>query len=209
MPFSPAWRPFGDVVAVGPVRFLTALGIGGEWAAGAALVAEVWPEQKRARAAGWLQSAWAAGFLLAAVLNLGLGQYGWRPLFVVGLFPAAVALLVRLLGKGAVALTRAREQATTSKDERLKSVPGTLQARLRARPLIGSGLPSYSRCSVMGRDELDADAGAVVPSCQGMIQTRSHAMSARGRCWLNAGALAGYLSFGPIADRFDGAPLLR
>ena len=33
-------------------RFLTALGIGGEWAAGAALVAEVWPEQKRAKAAG-------------------------------------------------------------------------------------------------------------------------------------------------------------
>src|SRR5512147_682753 len=43
-------------------RFLTALGIGGEWAAGAALVAEVWPENQRSRAAGLLQSAWAAGF---------------------------------------------------------------------------------------------------------------------------------------------------
>jgi MFS family permease len=38
-------------------RFLTALGIGGEWAAGAALVAETWPEEKRAKAAGILQSA--------------------------------------------------------------------------------------------------------------------------------------------------------
>src|SRR5437899_2789496 len=47
-------------------RFLTALGIGGEWAAGAALVAEVWPEGKRAKAAGMLQSAWAAGFFIAA-----------------------------------------------------------------------------------------------------------------------------------------------
>lgn len=43
-------------------RFLTALGIGGEWAAGAAIVAETWSEDKRARAAGILQSAWAAGF---------------------------------------------------------------------------------------------------------------------------------------------------
>ncbi len=43
-------------------RFLTALGIGGEWAAGAAIVAETWPEDKRAKAAGILQSAWAVGF---------------------------------------------------------------------------------------------------------------------------------------------------
>lgn len=43
-------------------RFLTALGIGGEWAAGAAIVAETWPEANRAKAAGILQSAWAVGF---------------------------------------------------------------------------------------------------------------------------------------------------
>ena len=76
-------------------RFLTALGIGGEWAAGAALVAEVWPEEKRARAAGILQSAWAARFLLAATINLSLRDYGWRPIFVVGVAPAFVAILVR------------------------------------------------------------------------------------------------------------------
>src|SRR5262245_1941022 len=80
-------------------RFVTALGIGGEWAAGAALVAEVWPEAKRARAAGILQSAWAAGFLLAAVLNLLLRNAGWRPMFVVGVAPAVVALVVRLAVK--------------------------------------------------------------------------------------------------------------
>src|SRR5215471_4614113 len=77
-------------------RFLTALGIGGEWAAGAALVAEVWPEQKRAQAAGLLQSAWAAGFLTAAVVNLLMRECGWRPIFVVGVGPALVALLVRV-----------------------------------------------------------------------------------------------------------------
>src|SRR2546428_13869057 len=79
-------------------RFLTALGIGGECAAGAALVAEVWPEEKRAKAAGILQSAWAAGFFPAALFNLLLRGYGWRVLFVVGVVPAPVAPLVRLWG---------------------------------------------------------------------------------------------------------------
>ena len=65
-------------------RFLTALGIGGEWAAGAALVAEVWPDAKRAKAAGVLQSAWAVGFLIAAVVSLLMRERGWRSLFVVG-----------------------------------------------------------------------------------------------------------------------------
>src|SRR2546422_10684627 len=77
-------------------RFLTALGIGGEWAAGASLVAEVWPEEKRAKAAGILQSAWAAGFFLAALFNLLLRGYGWRVLFVVGVVPAIVGFFVRL-----------------------------------------------------------------------------------------------------------------
>jgi MFS family permease len=77
-------------------RFLTALGIGGEWAAGAALVAESWPEDKRAKAAGILQSAWAVGFFLAALCNLVLKDaYGWRGLFLIGILPAFVTLLIR------------------------------------------------------------------------------------------------------------------
>src|SRR6185503_12653403 len=55
-------------------RFLTALGIGGEWAAGAAIVAETWPEDKRAKAAGVLQAAWAVGVFLAATVNLTLKE---------------------------------------------------------------------------------------------------------------------------------------
>jgi MFS family permease len=77
-------------------RFLTALGIGGEWAAGAALVAEVWPESKRSKAAGILQSAWAVGFLIAALVGLFMRGQSWRWFFVVGVAPAVVALLVRM-----------------------------------------------------------------------------------------------------------------
>jgi MFS family permease len=76
-------------------RFLTALGIGGEWAAGAALVAETWPEEKRAKAAGILQSAWAVGFFVAASFNLLLKGSSWRVMFIIGILPAFVSLLVR------------------------------------------------------------------------------------------------------------------
>src|SRR6185295_4008463 len=46
-------------------RFITGLGLGGEWAAGAALVAEVWPDRLRAKAGAMLQSAAAFGYFFA------------------------------------------------------------------------------------------------------------------------------------------------
>lgn len=71
-------------------RFLTALGIGGEWAAGAALVAEAFRSSGRAPAAIVLQSAAAFGPALAALANLGLAGKPWQWLFFVGLVPAVL-----------------------------------------------------------------------------------------------------------------------
>src|SRR5688572_8545828 len=69
---------------VAGVRFLTALGLGGEWAAGAALIAEVFPDRARAGAAALLQSAAAFGPALAAVANLKVAAADWRVLFLIG-----------------------------------------------------------------------------------------------------------------------------
>ena len=76
-------------------RFLTALGIGGEWAAGAALVAETFPNELRGIAAAMLQSAAAFGPIFAAIANLTLASTSWRALFVVGVLPALVCVLIR------------------------------------------------------------------------------------------------------------------
>lgn len=78
------------------LRFLTGLGIGGEWAAGAALVAEAFPDRSRAPAASVLQSAAAFGPALAAVANLGLAHQGWRALFLIGVLPAVMTVFIRL-----------------------------------------------------------------------------------------------------------------
>ncbi|MCX7801305.1 MAG: MFS transporter [Fimbriimonadales bacterium] len=77
------------------IRFLTALGIGGEWAAGTALVAEALPNRTRAMAAGFLQSAAALGPVLAALANLALKDQSWRWLFVVGVAPALLTIWIR------------------------------------------------------------------------------------------------------------------
>ncbi|MBV6503958.1 MAG: putative metabolite transport protein YjhB [Fimbriimonadales bacterium] len=81
---------------VAVVRFITGLGIGGEWAAGAALVAEVFPDRARAAAASFLQSAAAIGPVFASLLNLAEPHFGWRFLFLAGIAPAAVVIVIRI-----------------------------------------------------------------------------------------------------------------
>jgi len=77
-------------------RFLLGLGMGGEWATGAALVAETWRAQHRAKALGLMQSGYAVGYALAAIIAaLVLPRQGWRAVFFVGILPALLTLWVR------------------------------------------------------------------------------------------------------------------
>lgn len=82
---------------VAVLRFLTALGIGGEWAAGAALVAESFPDRARGPAAALLQSAAAFGPWLASVANLSIPTNQWRLLFLIGVLPAVLCAVIRVL----------------------------------------------------------------------------------------------------------------
>jgi MFS family permease len=78
------------------LQALAGIGIGGEWAAGAALIAESWPERTRARVLVVMQMCFAAGFFLAALINLIIGPIGWRYVFIAGAAPALITLFVRL-----------------------------------------------------------------------------------------------------------------
>jgi MFS family permease len=85
-----------DVWHLAIARIVLGLGMGGEWATGAALVAETWPAQHRGKAMGFMQSAWAVGYALAAAVNaLVLPTFGWRAVFFVGLVPALITLWIR------------------------------------------------------------------------------------------------------------------
>ncbi|MBS0466710.1 MAG: MFS transporter [Proteobacteria bacterium] len=77
-------------------RFILGLGVGGEWSAGAALITESWPAQHRGKVMAWVQSAFALGYALAAlVAAIVLPLFGWRWVFAVGLLPALFAFWVR------------------------------------------------------------------------------------------------------------------
>ncbi len=76
-------------------RFLTAMGVGGEFAAGTALVAEVWPERSRPMALGFLQALSAIGNMTAAVITLMLSAQSWKWVYVVGAIPALLVVWIR------------------------------------------------------------------------------------------------------------------
>jgi MFS family permease len=91
-------------------RTIAGLGLGGEFGIGMALVAETWPPQKRARVSSYVGLGWQAGVLLAAMVTpLLLPLIGWRGMFVIGVIPAFVSLIVRrTVGEPALFIERAR-----------------------------------------------------------------------------------------------------
>ena len=83
-------------------RFLTGLGVGGQFAVGVALVAESLPDRARPYALGWLQASSAVGNMMAAVIGIGLGglqdsgaiDSAWRAMFIVGTLPALLCIVI-------------------------------------------------------------------------------------------------------------------
>jgi MFS family permease len=85
-----------SVLVLAVIRFILGLGMGGEWNTGATLVAESWPTHLRARAVAVVQSSWAMGYALAAlVAGIMLPRTGWRYVFFVGVLPALITLWIQ------------------------------------------------------------------------------------------------------------------
>ena len=77
-------------------RFLLGLGMGGEWTAAAALIAETWRPEHRGKALGLMQSSYAIGEAIAAlVVAVVLPHFGWRAVFFVGVLPALLVFWIR------------------------------------------------------------------------------------------------------------------
>src|SRR5262245_37125076 len=78
------------------LRTLFGLGMGAEWAVGATLAMENWPERSRGIASGMLQAGWPVGYLLASqVTRWVVPELGWRALFLIAALPALLVLPIR------------------------------------------------------------------------------------------------------------------
>ena len=111
------------------VRFMTGLGVGGEWAAGAAIVAEVFPERSRAMALGTLQALSALGNMMAAVVTFTLAGLSWRYVYLVGALPALLVVWIRRSLHEPERWIEAREKASVGREL------GTIGELLRDRQL--------------------------------------------------------------------------
>jgi MFS family permease len=104
-------------------RVVASLGIGGEWAAGASMVAEVVPDNRRVEAGALLYTASPLGLFLAAFLNYQIAGVwladdplnSWRYVFLCGLIPAAVAFTVRFFLKESEEWARSKSSAPKSR----------------------------------------------------------------------------------------------
>jgi len=176
-------------------RFVLGLGMGGEWTAGAALIAETWRAEHRGKALGLMQSSYAIGEAIAAlVVFVVLPRLGWRAVFFVGVLPALLVMWIRT-SVPEPAIWKAR---SASPDRKSKTWPlpkavlraGSLAAAMNAFSLFGywglfTWIPAYLSLPV-------SQGGRGL----GLVRTTSFFLA------LCAGKWLGYVAFGFFADAF-------
>ena len=189
-------------------RFITGLGLGGEWAAGAALVAEVWPDRLRASAGAVLQSAGAVGFFFAALITRAVDVGSWRYVYLVGALPAVFVLFLRLMVKEPARWIEVREKRRVARREGRPSseldtftLKQLFSAELRRDTIVASSLAFVVLLALWGATMWIPSVVREVAGREGFNPTDQNRYAAYGVMLLNAGALLGNLSFGPLADR--------
>ena len=172
-------------------RIFLGIGMGGEWASGAALVSETWKARDRGKALGLMQSSWAIGYGLAAVVNYlvqDVAGYGWRTVFFVGVAPALFAFWVRTGVAEPEMWRAARARASKVSIVRALATPGigvTVAVTLMNACTMfawwgfNTWVPSYLQ---------SPEIGLSGPSMNGFI------IAMQGGMWL------GYVTFGFISD---------
>ncbi len=175
-------------------RIVLGLGMGGEWASGAALVAETWPAQHRGKALGLMQSSWAIGYALgAALVAIIMPHFGWRAVFFAGTLPALIALWIQ---------SRLREpEAWRQESTHRPQWSRIFRGRLGFSTLV---------CASMNAASLFAWWGLFtwVPRFLSMPASQGGrglgiVMTSEWTIVMQIGTFLGYVSFGYIADRFS------
>ncbi len=187
-------------------RALLGIGMGGEWASGAVLVSETWPAAHRNKAVSIMQSGWALGYILAALMAAfilsrpQLGADAWRWLFVAGVLPALFAIWIRRKVHEPPAWAARKTRRTTSGNPFGVIFGPAMRGRTLRIVLLGSAtqfaywgiffwLPAF-----LSRPVEQGGAGMGVVGSLGWLIP------------VQIGAYLGYLTFGFIADRLGRRP---
>lgn len=184
------------VVQLAVFRIFLGIGMGGEWASGAALVSETWPAEHRGKALGLMQSAWAVGYGAAAIVTaIVMPLWGWRAVFFVGILPALFTLWIR----------RHVEEPAIWRESR--QVPSSVRGAfgdIFRRPLLGltvavTVMNAFTMFAWWGFN-LWLPSFLSMPPAQGGVGLSTTMMSGFVVA-MQVGMWFGYVTFGFISDR--------
>ena len=192
-------------------RLIVGIAIGSEWATGASIVAELWPDRARGRGAGLMQCGLGIGFFVASLVWLFVGKMGpdaWRYMYFIGVLPGFFTLWIRngIPESPKWQEAAAQRRAAKARNERTRftlvelfAAPGVARVTFFAFLLsltttltwwgISAWLPPYI-ASVAAKAGLP---GPVWASYAGMAY--------------NVGAIAGYIGLGFFADMYGRKPV--
>ncbi|HWY86312.1 MAG TPA: MFS transporter [Gemmataceae bacterium] len=186
---------------VAALRFLVAIGVGGEWSVAATLVAEVFPARARAQAASIFHASSIIGTWLAVLAGLAVGTQ-WRYAYLVGVLPALLVLVVRASVAEPTTWLHAKGALSSGNLWELVSNPCWRKRALLGLLLAAVGLGTFWSVSVAGQklaQTLLLSNGAAPEEAQcaakiayGIVQT--------------TGGGLGLLSFGPLSVRWGRRP---
>jgi MFS family permease len=183
---------------LGTYRFLAGVGIGGEWALAGTYVAEAWPEDRRKMGAGYLQTGYYAGFFIAAALNYTIGAtFGWRAMFLVGLVPVVVSIVVLLRVKE----TDKWQKVEATVVKQASSLRSIFSAQYRQRTIVATVLLTVAIIGLWAGAVYEPSAVIQLATKAGMTKADAARTASIATGLLSIGTIIGCLALPPMAER--------
>ncbi len=206
------------------LRFFVALGVGGEWAVAAAMVAEVFPKFARVKSLGIFHAtsalgsylAIAAGFFIVsneALRNHSIEGLNWRLCFLIGALPALLTIWIRMRLKEPESWVKAQQRAKTDSSQRTGRLWDLFSPELRRKTATGVclaavGLATFWGVKVRSQELMRSAAERVVivdaEDQTAAIENNYQSLKRwemTGLFLIMTGGMIGMLCFGPLSER--------
>ncbi|MDQ1405107.1 MAG: hypothetical protein QOG55_736 [Acidobacteriaceae bacterium] len=194
--FTGAAALAANVWQLGLFRLLAGIGIGGEWALAGTYVAEAWPEDRRKMGAGYLQTGYYFGFFIAAALNYTIGaRFGWRAMFLCGLTPVIISVLITLRVK-----EPERWKRTAEGPRHQGSLAQIFSAKYRRKTVVNAALLTVAIIGLWAGAVYEPTAIITLAKKAGMSMAQASKVASIGTAILSIGTILGCLMAPKLAE---------